>query len=154
MFKHRPFKKVVVPTDGSAWSERAIPYAVDFARISEGEVILLHIFTPPMHEFVDTLAIAGEYELANRIREEIKTHLLALRDEIRAEGIGCQLQIIDGVGVAGHICDFVQENKVDLVVMSTHGHSGLVRLLFGNVAHKVMHDLKVPVLVIRPDLEV
>lgn len=154
MFKHRPFKKVVVPTDGSAWSERAIPYAVDFARISEGEVILLHIFTPPMHEFVDTLAIAGEYELANRIREEIKTHLLALRDEIRAEGISCQLQIIDGVGVAGHICDFVQENKVDLVVMSTHGHSGLVRLLFGNVAHKVMHDLKVPVLVIRPDLEV
>ncbi len=154
MFKHRPFKKVVVPTDGSAWSERAIPYAVDFARISEGEVTLLHVFTPPMHEFVDSLAIAGEYELANRIREEIKTHLLALRDEIRAEDIKCQLQILDGVGVAGHICDFVQENKADLVVMSTHGHSGLVRLLFGSVAHKVMHDLKVPVLVIRPDLDI
>ncbi len=154
MFKHRPFKKVVVPTDGSAWSERAIPYAVDFARISEGEVTLLHIFTPPMHEFVDSLAIAGEYELANRIREEIKTHLLGLRNEIRAEGVGCQLRIIDGVGVAHHICDYVREEGVDLVVMSTHGHSGLVRFLFGSVAHKVMHDLKVPVLVIRPDLDV
>ena len=42
IFQHRPFKKIVVPTDGSAWSERAIPYAVDFARISGGEVILLH----------------------------------------------------------------------------------------------------------------
>ena len=153
MFKHRPFKKIVVPTDGSAWSERPIPYAVDFARISGGELTLLHIFTPPMHEFVDSLAIAGEYELANRIREEIKTHLLGLRDEIRAEGITCQTEIIDGVGVAGHICDFVQERDIDLVVMSTHGHSGLVRFLFGSVAHKVMHDLKVPVLVIRPDLE-
>ena len=60
MLKHRPLKKIVVPTDASAWSERAIPYAVDFARIGEGEVILLHIFTPPMHEFVDSLAIAGE----------------------------------------------------------------------------------------------
>jgi len=154
MFKHRPFKKVVVPTDGSAWSERAIPYAVDFARISEGEVTLLHILTPPMHEFVDSLAIAGEYELANRIREEIKTHLLGLRSEIRAEGVSCQLRIIDGVGVAHHICDYVREEGVDLVVMSTHGHSGLVRFLFGSVAHKVMHDLKVPVLVIRPDLDV
>ena len=152
MFKHRPFKKIVVPTDGSAWSERAIPYAVDFARISEGEVIMLHVFTPPMHEFVDSLAIAGEYELANRIREEIKTHLLGLRDEVRAEGAACEVEIIDGVGVASHICDFVQEKNIDLVVMSTHGHSGLVRFLFGSVAHKIMHDLEVPVLVIRPDL--
>jgi len=93
MFKHRPFKKVVVPTDGSAWSERAIPYAVDFARISEGEVTLLHIFTPPMHEFVDSLAIAGEYELANRIREEIKTHRwgCAAKSAPKASAVSCEL---------------------------------------------------------------
>ena len=153
MFQHRPFRKIVVPTDASAWSERAIPYAVDFARISGGEVILLHIFTPPMHEFVDSLAIAGEYELANRIREEVKQHLLGLRNEIRAEGIECRLHIIDAVGIAQHICDFVEEENADLVTMTTHGHSGLVRLVFGSVANKVMHDLNVPVLVIRPDLE-
>ncbi len=153
MFQHRPFKKIVVPTDGSAWSERAIPYAVDFARISDGEVILLHIFTPPMHEFVDSLAIAGEYELANRIREEIKQHLLGLRNEIRAENVSCRLHIIDAVGVSQHIIEYVSDEDADLVVMTTHGHSGLVRLVFGSVANKVMHDLKVPVLVIRPDLE-
>ncbi|MCY3781582.1 MAG: universal stress protein [Chloroflexi bacterium] len=153
MFQHRPFNKIVVPTDGSAWSERAIPYAVDFARISEGEVILLHIFTPPMHEFVDSLAIAGEYELANRIREEIKQHLLALRNEVRAEGVGCRLHIIDAVGVAQHIIEYVEGEEADLVVMTTHGHSGLARLVFGSVANKVMHDINAPVLVIRPDLE-
>lgn len=153
MFHHRPFKKIVVPTDGSSWSERAIPYAEDFARIADGEVILLHIFTPPMHEFVDSLAIAGEYELANRIREEIKQHLIGLRNEVRAEGVKCRVHIIDAVGVANHICEYVQQEEADLVVMSTHGHSGLVRLVFGSVANKVMHDVDVPVLVIRPDLE-
>ncbi len=153
MFQHRPLKRIVVPTDGSAWSERAIPYAVDFARVGGGEVILLHVFTPPMHEFVDSLAIAGEYELANRIREEIKQHLLSLRNEIRDENVDCRLHIIDAVGIAQHICDYVEAEKIDMVVMTTHGHSGLVRLVFGSVANKVMHDVNVPVLVIRPDLE-
>lgn len=153
MFKHRPFRKIVVPTDGSAWSERAIPYAVDFARIGGGEVILLHVFTPPMHEFVDSLAIAGEYELANRIREEIKQHLLGLRNEICEQDVQCRLHIIDAVGVAKHVCDYVENEEVDLVVMTTHGHSGMVRLVFGSVANKVMHDVNAPVLVIRPDLE-
>ncbi len=141
------------PPNGSAWSERAIPYAVDFARISGGEVELLHVFTPPMHEFVDSLAIAGEYELANRIREEIKQHLLVLRNDIRERVVACRLHIIDAVGVAQHLCDYIDESEADLVVMTTHGHSGLVRLVFGSVANKVMHDVKVPVLVIRPDLE-
>ena len=153
MFQHRPFNKIVVPTDGSAWSERAIPYAVDFARISGGEVILLHIFTPPMHEFVDSLAIAGEYELSNRIREEIKQHLLGLRNEVRAENVACRVHIIDAVGVAQHIIDYVEHEEGDLVVMTTHGHSGLARLVFGSVANKVMHDINAPVLVIRPDLD-
>ena len=152
MFQHRPFNKIVVPTDGSAWSERAIPYAVDFARISGGEVTLLHIFTPPMHEFVDSLAIAGEYELANRIREEIKQHLLGLRNDVRAQGIECRLHIIDAVGVAQHIIQFIEEEESDLVVMSTHGHSGITRLVFGSVANRVMHDVNVPVMTIRPDL--
>ncbi len=153
MFQHRPFNKIVVPTDGSAWSERAIPYAVDFARIGGGEVILLHIFTPPMHEFVDSLAIAGEYELANRIREEIKQHLLGLRNEVREQGVECRLHIIDAVGVGQHIIDYIETENADLAVMTTHGHSGLARLVFGSVANKVMHDVNVPVLVIRPDLE-
>ncbi len=153
MFQHRPFNKIVVPTDGSAWSERAIPYAVDFARIGGGEVILLHIFTPPMHEFVDSLAIAGEYELANRIREEIKQHLLGLRNEVREQGVDCRLHIIDAVGVGQHIIEYIEEENIDLAVMTTHGHSGLARLVFGSVANKVMHDVNVPVLVIRPDLE-
>ena len=72
---------------------------------------------------------------------------------MREQGIECRLHIIDAVGVAQHIVDYVEAEKVDLVVMTTHGHSGLVRLVFGNVANKVMHDVNVPVLVIRPDLE-
>ena len=47
----------------------------------------------------------------------------------------------------------LKAENIDLAVMTTHGHSGLARLVFGSVANKVMHDVNVPVLVIRPDLE-
>ena len=64
-----------------------------------------------MHEFVDSLAIAGEYELANRIREEIKQHLLELRNEVREQGVDCRLHIIDAVGVAQHVVDYIEDEK-------------------------------------------
>lgn len=145
------YKKIVVPIDGSGWSERAIPHAVDIARISNGEIILLHIFKPPMHEYEDTLALAGEDEQIARIRDNIKQHLMALRGQLRSEGVECRVQVIEAVGIASQICDYINEEEADLVVMSTHGRTGLARFVFGSVTHKVMANVEVPVMLIRPD---
>jgi nucleotide-binding universal stress UspA family protein len=145
------YKKIVVPIDGSGWSERAIPHAIDIARISNGEVILLHIFKPPLHEYEDTLALAGEDEQIARIRDNVKQHLMALRGQLRGEGVECRVQVIEAVGVASQICDYVNEEKANLVVMSTHGRTGLARFVFGSVTHKVMQNVDVPVMLIRPD---
>lgn len=145
------YKKIVVPIDGSGWSERAIPHAVDIARISNGEVILLHVFKPPLHEYEDTLALAGEDEQIARIRDNMKQHLMALRGQLRGEGVECRVQVIEAVGIASQICDYVNEEEANLVVMSTHGRTGLARFVFGSVAHKVMQSVDVPVMLIRPD---
>lgn len=61
------------------------------------------------------------------------------------------MQVIEAVGIASQICDYVKEENADLVVMSTHGRSGISRFVFGSVAHKVMQAVDVPVLLIRPD---
>ena len=145
------YKKIVVPIDGSGWSERAVPHAVDLARISQGEIILLHVFKPPLHEYQDTLALAGEDEQINRIRDDIKQRLKALRSQLRGEGVECRVQVIEAVGIASQICDYVNDEGADLIVMSTHGRSGISRFVFGSVAHKVMQEVDVPVLLIRPD---
>ena len=151
MSEHGRYKKIVVPIDGSGWSERAIPHAVDIARISNGEIILLHVFRPPMHEYQDTLALTGETEQIARIRDNIKQHLMAIRGQLRGEGVECRVQVIEAVGIAAQICDYINEENVDLVVMSTHGRSGLARFVFGSVTHKVMENVDVPVMLIRPD---
>jgi len=145
------YKKIVVPIDGSGWSERAVPHAVDLARISQGEIILLHVFKPPLYEYQDTLALAGEDSQISQIRDDIKQRLKALRSQLRSEGVDCRVQVIEAVGIASQICDYIKEEDADLVVMSTHGRSGLSRFVFGSVAHKVMQEVDIPVLLIRPD---
>jgi nucleotide-binding universal stress UspA family protein len=145
------YKKIVVPLDGSGWSERAIPHAIDIARNNNSELILLHVFKPPAAEYIDQIALAGQDQQLMQLRDEMKQQLMAMRNQLRSEKINVRVQFIEGTGVAGIICDYVNEEKVDLVVMSSHGRTGMSRWLFGSVAQKVMQGVTVPVLLIRPD---
>ena len=67
------YKKIVVPIDGSGWSERAIPHAIDIARNNNAELILLHVFRPPAQEYIDTISLAGQDEQLQQMREEMKS---------------------------------------------------------------------------------
>ncbi|MDQ7028237.1 MAG: universal stress protein [Anaerolineae bacterium] len=145
------YKKIVVPIDGSGWSERAIPHAVDIARNNNSELILLHVFKPPANEYIGEIALANQEEQLQQLREEAKQHLMALRNQIRSEKVTARVQFIEGTGVASIICDYINGEDVDLVVMSSHGRTGIRRWLFGSVAQKVMQDVSVPVMLIRPD---
>lgn len=147
------YQKIVVPLDGSGWSQRAVPHAVDIARANKAELILLHVFRPPAAEFTDQLALAGQEGQIQQMREAMKQYLIGVRTELRNEDISVRTQVIEGLSVPAIICDYVNEEGVDLVVMSSHGRSGLARFLLGSVAGKVMEGVKVPVLLIHPDKE-
>jgi len=151
MAENNRYKKIVVPIDGSGWSERAIPHAVDIARNNDAELILLHVFKPPAQEYIDQLSLANQDEQLMAVRDEMKQKLMALRNQIRGENLNVRVQLIEGMGVAGIICDYINEEGADLVVMSSHGRTGVQRWLFGSVAHKVMQEVNVPVMIIRPD---
>ncbi len=145
------YKKIIVPIDGSGWSESAIPHAVDIAQNNGAELILLHVFKPPASEYVGEIALAGQEESLMALRDDMKNKLMALRGQIRSEKVEVRVQFIEGTGVAAIICDYINEEGADLVVMSSHGRSGVARWLFGSVAHKVMQEVNVPVMIIRPD---
>ncbi len=151
MPKTGPYQKIVVPLDGSGWSERAISHAVDIARNNDSELILLHVYKPPAHEFTGEIALAGQESQLDQKREEAKQHFVAVRNQLRGEKVNVRCQMIEGLGVAHLICDFINDQDIDLVVLSTHGRTGLARFLFGSVAQKVLQEVKIPVLLVRPD---
>lgn len=151
MSEQKRYKRICVPIDGSGWAKRAIPHAVDIARANNAEIILLHIFQPPAAEFIDQVALAGQENQIDLARQQMKQYLMGLRNELRDENIDVRVQWVEGQGVSNLICDYVNGEGIDLVVMSTHGRSGIARFLFGSVANQVMQGIKAPVMLIRPD---
>lgn len=143
--------KIVVPLDGSNWSESALPQAKEIARAFDAEVILLHVFQSPASDYADQLALAGQQEAAERPYEDMRETLIALRNTLRREGIRAREQIVRSNNPAQAIIDYVEsEAGVSMVVMSTHGRTGLSRLLMGSVAQTVLKGLRCPVTLVHP----
>lgn len=144
------YRKIVVPLDGSGWSETALPHAVDLARAHDAELILVHIFKTPAHEFIGQIALAGQDQSIQQSRETMKQKFMGLRQELRDQGVNVRVQWMEGMGVAHLICEYVRDEKIDLVVITSHGYTGIARFLFGSVANEIIQGLDVPVMIIRP----
>ncbi len=150
------YQKIIVPLDGSGWSQRAIPHALHLARTNDAELILTHVFTSPSREFTDQLALAHQEEQIQHLRQQAKRYLVGVRSELRRENIRVRTHYIEGSateGVASLLCDYIMSEKADLVVMSTHGRTGVSRLLFGSIARSVMECIDIPVMLIQPEKE-
>ncbi len=153
MSQSQRYRKILVPVDGSGWAQRAIPHAIDIARSNGSELILLHVFRPPAIEYADQLALAHQDEQIDEMRAQMKQYLTGLANELRDEALPVSVQMLEGPGVASLICDYIKSQEIDLVVMSTHGRTGLAKLLLGSIANEIMNSTDVPVLLVRPDKE-
>ncbi|MBI1276821.1 MAG: universal stress protein [Anaerolineaceae bacterium] len=145
------YKKILVPWDGSGWGRRAIPHAMDIALANDSVLVILYVFRPPGTEYADQISLAGQEGQIDQLRKGVEQSLTGVANELRPQGIKVQTLILESAGVASAICDYVRDEGIDLVVMSTHGRTGLARFLFGSVAAKVMEGVKVPVLLVHPD---
>ncbi len=147
------YKKILVPLDGSKQAERAIPHALDVARANgDSEVILYSVFAPPAREFPAQIALAGQDTQTQAAREQMKLYLNEMYEQFCNEECNISTHLDEiGSSVPNTICDYVQRENINLVVMSTRGRTGLSRLLFGSTARDVMECLDVPVLLIQPD---
>lgn len=146
------YGKIVVPLDGSKWSESAIPRAVEIARVHNAELILLHVYQSPSGSYSADWALAGQQQIADQSFAQLREQLVSLRNLLRHEGINVREQIIHSGSPAQAICDFAEsEEGINLIVMSTHGRTGLSRWLVGSVAQKVMKNTRCPVTLVQPD---
>lgn len=142
------FKKILVPLDGSTWSEAVLPHVRVIAREQKSEVALLRVSTAALHVYSE---VPFNYaELIERDIADCKNYVEAIAAGLRKDGLTVTTTVVDGY-VAEAVLDFAEQNKVDLIAMSTHGRSGMRRMLLGSTADRVVHGAHMPVLLVRPE---
>ena len=148
----RPWKRILVPLDGSALAEQALPLAITLARRTQAELMLLHVAVP-LVDYVPGLSpfsrpIPTSIAFPDLLREQAQQQLATTIKRFATRDVAMTPVVLFGYA-AETIVDAAIERQADLIVMATHGYSGLRRWTLGSVADKVLHDSTVPLLLAR-----
>lgn len=141
--------RILCAVDLSDCSRAALREAAALARATRGELTLLHVLPPAKAVTVaaGVLAAAGD-EILRSMEGSIEKELEPWREEAaRASGRPVSIVVIPGVPADG-IVHFAADRRFDLVVVATHGRTGVRRLVLGSVAERVVREATVPVLVV------
>lgn len=141
------FKKILVPTDASEYSKRALKVALELARTFQAEVEVIHVTFSPQAYWGYTLSygISITQEDLNRNGEIALEATLAGIDR---EGVQIKTVLYSGHPVS-KIIEEIQNEKIDLVVMGSHGYGVITGSVFGSVSQRVLQKSPCPVLIIK-----
>jgi nucleotide-binding universal stress UspA family protein len=156
--EEKMYKKILVPLDGSELAECALNHVKKlFQDGPVGEVILLNavVIELPWRELNASeggQAIVFDYNAFKKtFINKSKKYLARVKSRLSSEGIKVQTKTIESNRPSSTITDYAQKNGVDLIVIATHGYTGMKMMMLGSTALKVLHESNVPVLLIRPE---
>ena len=141
------YKKILVPLDGSELAKKGLEEAEKLAKTFGADIILFQV--------VPFMPIYGSPELVTPLivdekqKEAAEKYLLALTEELGEKGFKATSMVKTGQQVALEVIDFAKESRADLIVMCTHGRSGITRWVLGSVTLKVLTRAETPILLIR-----
>ncbi len=141
------FKKILCPVDFSQFSQEVVDYAVDLAIKYGAELHIMHVipnmtyFTPYESFLTPENLVAIEKHIQDQVENDF--------EKVLKQNVPAKKVIRTGVPFV-EIIDYAKSESIDLIVMGTHGRSGIEHILIGNVAEKVVRKSPCPVMTIRP----
>jgi len=141
--------RILVPQDFSEYSLHALKYAVTFAELFKSELIVLHIVEPIVYPADFSF---GQVSIP-AMEEEIRKHSEEQLNELVSKEIPDQIKATPMIRVGKPFIEIVEVAKsesADLIIISSHGRTGMDHVLFGSTADKVVRKAPCPVLTIRP----
>ncbi len=140
-------KNILVPTDFSTLSQSALEYARDLADNMNAAIHILHVIDKSI-PFLPGKQNLSEAEFADALEADARKHLSAFKKEVESESdVNVICMIKHGIDFE-EIVKYAKEIPADLIVIATHGRTGIMHSLLGSVAEKVIQHAKCPVLVI------
>lgn len=149
---HTHYRRILVPLDGSPRAEMALPMAIKIAQADRAELILCYVAPDP-----GLAGIAGDSHEAAHLHAQVrdlhikagKTYLERIKKRVGHNGLETLVNISDSGDARRSLIDIMSREKIDFVVMATHGHSGHSDVPTGDVARFVLEKANIPVLLVR-----
>ncbi|MFC1871788.1 universal stress protein [Chloroflexota bacterium] len=153
------YQKIMVPLDGSELAECVLPHVEFMAKKCQVSEITFVRVVEPVHYPIGMVSDGWSVltaEEAKRTREEVhaynraaaEDYLSQLLSRLDYDGVSLRFEVIDGKA-ADSLVGFAENNKTDLIIIATHGRSGVSRWVWGSVAERVLRSASMPVLMVR-----
>jgi nucleotide-binding universal stress UspA family protein len=145
------FHKILIPLDGSPLAEKALQHVMQLAPPDSAELVLVNVIET--YRYSATTMEMPSIDVLRYVRKGVETYMDTQRSQLEAQQYAVQLYIMDG-DAAGGILDVAHTTEADLIVMTTHGRSGVARWALGSVAERVIHNAPLPVWLVRENTRV
>jgi nucleotide-binding universal stress UspA family protein len=143
------FQRILVPTDGSEITQRAVAVALGLAKSLGSEIFTLCVKEPFPYGAVAEMQPTPPQEFFDAQERSAARHVRDVIEACDSAGIVCHALTIEGLQPWEAIVDHAAKERCDLLVMGSHGRSGLASLFLGSETQDVLKHTKVPVLVVR-----
>ena len=145
------YKRILVPLDGSTFSEAVLPHVRMIADSMGAEVVLLRVMPVAMYDtvFAPTSQLPLQRNPEENTRAQAEGYLQRVAFDHFPPEVMVRLEVSSGA-TPETILDYAEGESVDLIAMTTHGRSGISRLMVGSVAEEIVRHSHVPVLLVRP----
>lgn len=141
------FHNILVPLDGSPAAEKALPFAEEMAKLHGGQLRLISVCSWATSSFP---AEAGYYISSELIEAQLKSqddYLTTIQADLKLRGVEARTYGLEGNALQ-RIIEFAESNKIDLIVLTSHGRTSFKRFLLGSVAENVARLAPCPVLLV------
>ena len=146
------FQRIIVPLDGSACAERAIPVAARLARVSGGSIVLVRVILPPVDfgKYAAPRLVNSERRVFENNQDRATSYLAGMMITHSNDLAGIDVEMGVAVGLVPEaICSVACKEQADLIILSIREETGLKRWFLGSIAQEVVHRSSVPVLVLN-----
>ncbi|MFC7203623.1 universal stress protein [Haloferax namakaokahaiae] len=138
------YREILVPTDGSSAADKAIEHAVSLAETYGARIHALYVVDTSIYTSLD----AGADIVISALEREGKVALRQVEDAAEQAGVEVKAEVVTGTAFRS-IKQYIEDHDIDLVVMGTHGRTGLDHYLLGSVTERIVRTATVPVLTVR-----
>ena len=143
------YQHILVPVDGSEISYTAIQEAATLAQAFQAKVTAVQVLTLDPYIAAEYITAQQTNELIERARQSIEQDLKQAQTKFAEFGIEADTQLLEGQSISAEIVKASEKIQADLIVIASHGRTGIKKFFLGSVAQSILADASVPVLIVR-----